>query len=108
MKKLISSCFDGLVRIWDFNSALLLQKIDLKSGQLYGICLWDENNLLIGCEDNSIKLLNINDLKTITEFTGHQKRVITIKKITHNIYGECFLSGGYGQNGQIKLWAFDK
>ena len=108
MIKLISSCFDGLVRIWDFNSALLLQKIDLKSGRLYGICLWDENNLLIGCEDNSMKLLNINDLKTITEFRGHQKPVITIKKITHNIYGECFLSGGLGKNGKIKLWTFDK
>ena len=107
MIKLISSCFDGFVRIWDFNSSSLLQKIDLKSGKLYGICLWDKNNLLIGCEDNSIKLLNINALKIITKLTGHQKKVITIKKIRHNKYGECFLSGGFGGNGQINLWTLD-
>ena len=106
--KLISSCFDGFVRIWDFNSASLLQKIYLNSGKLYGICLWDENNLLIGCEDNSIKILNINALKIVKELPGHQKKVITIKKIRHNKYGECFLSEGSGKNGQIKLWTFDK
>ena len=56
--KLISSSFDGFVNIWDFHSASLLQNIDLNYGKLYGICLWDENNLLIGCADNSIKLLD--------------------------------------------------
>ena len=56
--KLISSSFDGFVNIWDFHSASLLQNIDLNYGKLYGICLLDENNLLIGCADNSIKLLD--------------------------------------------------
>jgi WD40 repeat protein len=58
MIKLISSSFDGFVNIWDFHSASLLQNIDLNYGKLYGICLWDENNLLIVCADNSIKLLD--------------------------------------------------
>ena len=108
MIKLISSSFDGFVNMWDFNSASLLQNIDLNYGKLYGIWLWDENNLLIGCVDNSIKLLDINTLKIIIEFTGHQKQVITIKKINHNKYGNCFLSEGLGKDGKIKLWILDK
>ena len=108
MVKLISSSFDGFARIWDFHSTQLLQKINLNSRKLFGICLWDESHLLIGCEDNSIKLLNIKDLKVITKFESHQKPVLTIKKIRHNKYGECFLSGGYGKYGEIKLWILDK
>ena len=108
MVKLISSSFDGFARIWDFHSTQLLQKINLNSRKLFGICLWDESHLLIGCEDNSIKLLNIKDLKVIAKFESHQKPVLTIKKIRHNKYGECFLSGGYGKYGEIKLWILDK
>ena len=85
MIKLISSCFDGFVRIWDFNSSSLLQKIDLKSGKLYGICLWDKNNLLIGCEDNSIKLLNTLFLfiilkKSYKTFKSKSERIIERNK----------------------------
>lgn len=108
MIKLISSCLDGFIRIWDFHSAKLLEKINLDSGKLYGICLFDKNNLLIGCESKIITLLNINSLKIITKLEGHQKTILTIKKINHNTYGECFLSGGYGESGQIKLWTIDE
>ena len=52
--KLIESCYDGYIRVWDFNTAVLLNKIKI-GDWLYGICLWNDSYLFVGCSD---KLLN--------------------------------------------------
>ena len=101
--KLIDSSFDGFVRIWNFHSNILLNKINLNSGKLYGICLFNEDNIFIGCEDKTMKLLNIKNMKVIKEFKGHEREVITIKKAQHFILGECIVSKGRGKE-QIKIW----
>ena len=101
--KLIDSSKDGFIRIWNFHSNILLNKINLNSGKLYGICLWNDNNLLVVCEDKTIKLLNINNNTIVKEFKGHGREEISIKKIYHNKYGECIISQGKGED-QIKLW----
>ena len=101
--KLIDSSRDGFIRIWNFHLNILLNKINLNCGKLYDICLWNDNNLLVGCEDKTIKLLNINNNTIVKEFKGHVREVISIKKIYHNKYGECIISQGKGED-QIKLW----
>ena len=45
--KLIDSCEDGYIRIWDFHSGKQLNKIYVVSDWLYGICLCDDDYLFI-------------------------------------------------------------
>lgn len=102
--KLIESCEDGNIRIWHFHSGLLLYKIKVADDNLNGICLWNNNYLFVGCDDESIKLMDIKNGLLINELNGHNREVLTIKKINHPIYGECLISQGYEED-QIKLWS---
>ena len=101
--KMIESSYDGNIRIWNFHSGELLKKIFVnKNYQLNGICLWNNNFLFVGCHDNNIKLIELNNDK-IYDIIGHKKYVLTIKKIIHPKFGECLISQG-PLDDQIKLW----
>jgi len=104
--RLIESCIDGNIRIWDFHKGFLLKKINTKN-YLNGICLWDDNYLLVGCENTIIKLIDLKKGLIIKNFSGHEKQVITIKKISHNIFGQCLITQGFG-NDKIKLLINEK
>ena len=101
--KLIESCEDGNIRIWHFHSGLLLKKIKIADENLNGICLWNNYYLFVGCDDETIKLVDLRNELIVEEINGHNKEVLTIKKINHSIYGECLISQGYEQD-QIKIW----
>ena len=102
--KLIESIKAGKINIWDFHSGEFLFAICTKDNYfLYDICLWKENYLFIGCSNNTIKLLDLNDGKIIYEFKTYKYSVISIKIINHPKYGECLLSHGY-LSGGIQLW----
>ena len=45
--RLIESCYDGNIRVWDFYSGLLLNKIKIGDNWLYGICLWNTKYLFV-------------------------------------------------------------
>mgnify|MGYP002626681632 FL=1 len=68
--KMIESCEDGNIRIWDFHSAILLNKIEISEHKLYGLCLWNKDFLFVGCDDITLKLIDlrnnfvINNIKT--------------------------------------------
>ena len=90
--KLIESSLDGNVRIWDFHKGYLLNKISINTTGLYGVCLWNDKYLLVGCK-KSIKILDIknknkNIIQKITNLNGE---VTTIKKIIHQKFGECLI-----------------
>ena len=101
--KLIESCIDGYLRIWNFHECILLKRIKVETGTIKGICLWDDNHILIGCDDKSIKVVDINNENTIKVLFGHQKIVCCIKTINHDKYGKCIVSKGWGDD-VIKLW----
>ena len=102
--KMIESSEDGNIRIWNFHSSELLNKINVsEENLLYGICLWDEEYLFIGCSDKTIKLININSGNIVKSLNGHKNMVINVKKINVAKYGECLLSQG-DFDDQIKLW----
>ena len=87
--KLIVSCNDGNIRIWNIHSALLLNIINICNDRLYCMCLWDRNSLFIGCEDRII-LINLKNGVIIKNlFNGTIAKVI--KKIKHPKYGECLI-----------------
>ena len=99
---LITSNFDGIIRIWDFYSGEIIKKIFVTFVGLYGICLLDNKFLFIGCKDNFIRLVDIEKKKVINTFEGHDNWVLCLKKISHPQYGDCLISQElfYG----IKLW----
>ena len=99
---IIESSLNGNIRIWDFHSKELLRRIKITKRELYGICLWNNDYLFVGCDDNSIKLIDLKQRKIIKEFYSHNNEVITIKKLIHPKYGECLISQGF--DDQIKLW----
>ena len=100
--KLIESCYDGNIRIWNFHSGDLLNKIKI-SNWIYGLCLWNNRYLFIGCIDKTIKLIEIKKGIIVKSLEGHQNRVLTIKKINCPKYGDCLISKGW-KDDQIKLW----
>ena len=101
--KLIESCNDGNIRMWNFHNGILLNIIKISNEQLKGICLWNDNYLFVGCKDTTIKLVELNNGLKVKELNGHNNQVITIKKIIHNKYGECLISQNL-YNSKIKLW----
>ena len=101
--KLIESCNDGIIRIWNFHNGELISRIKINDGNIYGMCLWNNYNLFVGCNDRKIKLINLKNELIMKCLEGHNNDILTIKKIIHPKYGECLISQGLG-NDQIKLW----
>ena len=97
--KMFESCEDGILRIWDFHSAELLSKINISNYRLYGLCLLNNKLLLVGCEDKTMKLIEI---KKGTVINSWNISIIALKKINHPIYGQVIVS--QGGNGDINLW----
>ena len=101
--KLIKSCYNGNISIWDFHSGVLLDTIKVCTTILREICLYDNEYLFVGCDDKTIKLVKYKKWKVIKELNGHYNKVISIKKIIHPQYGKFLFSQGSGSDS-IKLW----
>ena len=102
--KLIESSGDGNIRIWNFHSGNLLKKINVSDYyRLYGLCLWNNEYLFVGCEDKKIRIIEINKGIIIKNLIGHNNSILTIKKIIHPLYGESLISQAY-ESDKIKLW----
>ena len=101
---LMESSNSGIVRIWDFHSAAFLKKISVRDKRIFGICLWNNENLFVGCEDGKIRLIEIETGDVVTIMEGHTDMVLTIKKVNHSKFGECLISKGF-KTDQIKIWS---
>ena len=104
--KLIESCNEGNVRIWDFHSGLLINKIKGIYKPLIGLSLWNNSCIFAGSKDNTIELIDIKKGIIVKSFNGHNQTVLTIQKINHPQYGESLLFQGY-MDDQIKLWKYN-
>ena len=101
--ELIESCPDGNIRIWNFHSGVFIRIINISKEGIRDICMWDNEYLLVGCDDKTIKLINLNNGEIIKEIEGHNNKVLSLKIINHPIYGKCLLSQG-ADFEPIKLW----
>ena len=89
--KLIDSSCDGNIRIWNFHSGELLNKINIEENMLFGICLWNNRYLFVGSMDNTIKILDLIKGEKVRDLIGYNNMVICVKIIIHPIYGKCIL-----------------
>ena len=105
--KLIDGCDDGIIRIWNFHSGLLINKIESGKGlfKIFSLCLWNNNYIFVGSKD-TIRLIELKNGLIIKEFKGHNKYVCTIIKIIHPKYGELLLSQN-SLDSNINLWSND-
>ena len=103
--KIIGSCFDGYIRIWDFDTGDILKIIYAEHKGLIGICDWDENFLFCGTNDKILKIIDLNKGLVLKKFKGLNDILCTLIKFNHPIYGECLITQGL-LNDQIKLWYF--
>ena len=103
--ELIESSDDGYIRIWNFHFGQILKKIEVYEGYLYGICLWNYDYLFVGCDNSTVRLVDLNNGEVIKELSGHEDLVLSIKKLIIPKYGECIISQGY-QSEQIRLWIY--
>ena len=103
--KLIESCSDFYIRIWNFHSGLLLIKTRACRG-LNHICLLDNNYVVFGAVFNLLNIKNGKILDIFKKDSNNEKDVIDIKKITIPKYGECFITKGYYDD--INLWVIEK
>ena len=102
---LIESDIDGFINIWNFHTEKLLKKIDCCKGvELRGICIWDETNIFVAGNNNSINLIDIKSEKLIKKLEGQFGTICTLHKIFIPELGECLISGANNFE-QIKLWA---
>ena len=89
---MIETSCDGYIRIWNFHTRKLINKICIaKHNSLNSICLWDDNHIFVGIKN----LINLVYLKSgIVVKSLCDKPVITMKKIIHLKYGQCLLYQG--------------
>jgi WD40 repeat protein len=102
--RLIDSCYDGCVRIWNFHTGFLIDKIKVSADNLRGLCLWNEECLLVGSFKN-IKLIELNNMNTISDIINNDEIITSVIKIDHPLYGKCLITQGSHFN-QIKIWGF--
>ena len=89
--KLIESCDDKYIRIWNFHTAQLIKRLKADNS-LNGLCLWNNNFLFSGCRDHTIKLFDLSKGTISNELKGHDSELTTIIKTFHPKYGECLVS----------------
>ena len=99
--KMIESSEDGNIRIWNFHSGILLNKIIASEHKLYGIYLWNNDFLFAACDDMTIKIINLKKEIIINNLMINNT-IINIKKFFHPIYGNCLITQDW--RNHIKLW----
>ena len=105
--KLIESSQEGSVRIWNFHSGELLNKISLGINEIFGIYIWNNEYIFIGNNDNNLKIIDIKEGKIINNnMILNSGKIISIKEIIHPKYGKCLISQDLDDH--IKLWYNNK
>ena len=98
--QIIESNENNLLKVWDFHTGELSDVFYLYGGTI-GLCLWDDEYLLVGCRD-TIQLLNIVKGKRTKVFYESDDEILCIKKFVHPIYGKCFIAKS--SDGRIRLY----
>ena len=90
--RLIDTNTLGNIRIWDFHSSDLLNKICTDIDDL-SACLWNEQYLLFGGKNCIVEIYDLNKKKSVNTLfnVNEQKNIVHIKKVNHPLYGESLI-----------------
>ena len=101
--KLISSG-EGIVRIWNFHSGDLLNKLKIYNNrfELPKICIWNSDYLIGACEENGLKIFDFKNENIPQTMSGFGKSR-DVKKIMHPVYGDCLLILSKDKNTNLYL-----
>ena len=99
--KIIESCLDNYIRIWNFHSAELLDKIEVSNTGLTSIILLNNNYLFVGCGDKKIKIIELKT-KIIKVLVNLNTNSVTIKNINCSL-GDILMIKGT-ENNPIELY----
>ena len=91
--ELIESCYDGLIRIWNFHTAELIDKINFHFG-INSIFLFKDNYIFVSCYDKTIKIVNLKN-EMIDEFYGINKDIVSLYAIEQNSNGNYLITQGF-------------
>ena len=97
--KLFAAMKENTIKIWNFHSTQLLCEINIPKSTIKGICLWDEENLLIGT-GSGLKLVDLNKNKLVKNFADLYN-IVRINICTIPKYGKCLITENYNE---INLW----
>ena len=97
--KLFAVMKENTIKIWNFHTTKLLDEINISKTKIKSICLWDEENLLIGT-GGGLKLIDLNKNKLTKNYTDlvhiDRMEICTIPK-----YGKCLITENYNE---MNLW----
>jgi WD40 repeat protein len=99
--KILGSCHDNLIRVWDFYTGKLINKIKYDLNELRGIITYNEN-ILIGVEDNLIQFIDLKNHKKIKTLYKHEDKICSIQKKLLKNYGSCIFSQSF--DNKIIFW----
>ncbi len=97
--KLFAGMKENTVKIWNFHSAQLLSEINISKSTIKSICLWDEENLLVGT-GSGLKLVDLNKNKLAKNFVDIAN-IVRMDMCTIPKYGKCLITSNYEE---MKLW----
>ena len=98
--RLIESSHGGYIRIWNFHTGELINRIS-NNGKINCICLWNTDYLFVGFSSGKIRLLELKTKKYIKDHEIYSNalfsdlQVLSLKKIIHPKFGECLICQGY-------------
>ena len=90
---------ENTIKIWNFHSTQLLCEINIPKSTIKAICLWDEENLLIGT-GSGLKLVDLNKNKLVKNFTDIYD-IVRMNICIIPKYGKCLITDDYKE---INLW----
>ena len=102
MNKYVISCsLDGTVKFWDFLTGNLVDEIDWVPMARITACRYHASNDLIAvsCDDNSIRVIDLETKKTIREFWGCRD---TINDFTFSNDGRWIIAAS--QDSLLRVW----
>ena len=97
--KLFAGMKENTVKIWNFHSTQLLNEINISKSRIKGICLWDEENLLVGT-GSGLKLVDLNKNKLDKNYVDIAN-IARMDMCTIPKYGKCLITSDYKE---MKLW----
>jgi len=76
---IVTGSWDGMVKVWDMKTGMLLQKMTAHAGQVNAVTINQQKNLIIsGAADNLILIWDPVNNKIVMELKGHAAPITTL------------------------------